>query len=190
MMAAPSRCLLLVFDVLEQRWLGIFEPLMTMKAREVLDAIAFLDERQFNFSLLRTFPLTCLLPNPGNWTSVTVMIVHSFIETRPGILVDILSVDPRRVIALMDRLGFPPTWNLAGGLPQVPGVLLFDWTPILRASCEPSLLSPLTWATQEFVSGLPPARLREFWGTLVVTLSPETPSAREGRHERTRSGLL
>ena len=189
-MAAPARCLLLLFDVLDQSWIGIFEPLMTLSAREVLDAIAFLDERQFNFSLVRTFPLTCQLPNPGNWSSVIVMTVHSSIETRPGILVDILSVEPRRVSALMDRLGFPPTWNLTGGLPQVPGFLLFDWTPILRASCEPSLASPLSWATQEFVSGLPPTRLREFWVTLVVTISPESPSAREGRHERTRGGLL
>jgi hypothetical protein len=183
-MAVPARCLLLLFDVLEQTWIGIFEPLLTMSARQVLDDIAFLDERQFTFSLVRTFPLTCQLPNPGNWASVTVMVVHSSVETRQGLLSEILVVDHTRVDSTMDNQGFPPSWNMVSGLPQVPGFLQFDWTGILRASCEPSVLAPLSWVQQGFVSRLPPTRLRECWGALVVTLSPETPTAREGRLER------
>jgi hypothetical protein len=184
LMSVPSRCLLLAFDALDGTWAGALEPLTTLSAHQVLDEIAFLNQCQFSFFLLRTFPLPCILPNTMNWTSVTVVVVHDSNAIRLDLASELVVGSVARVDSAMANLGIHPSWDLSSGLPDVPTSLQFDWTGILMASCEPSNHAPLSLVQRSVVSRWPPPRLLESWRDLIVISNPETPSAQVGRRAR------
>ena len=111
MIPAPARFPLIVFDVLEQNWLGCFDPILDTCARSILDRIALVDERIFKLCLLRTFPLPCVQPNLMNWTCVTVMVVHE----SPWVL----DIDGHTQVESRHALGMHPTWMWGSAMPPV-----------------------------------------------------------------------
>ena len=183
-MTMPTRCSLLVFDALHGTWIGTLEPLLSMSAHQILDDVSLLIDSQLPFVLLRTFPLSCHLPNSLNWTTVLAMVVHESPEIRSGLLPDVAPAVNVRVVAALANLGIHPSWILHDHLPDIPLALQFNWSGILRASCEPSNHAPLSFVLADFVSRMPPPRLLEYWRGLIVTVSPESPVAQEGRLTR------
>jgi hypothetical protein len=179
----PPRFPLLLFDVVEQSWLGCFDPEATSCARVILDSIAVLDNRLFRFCLLRTLSLHCVMPNPRNWSTVTVMVVHeSPWEMTP---MEMFASAPGEARLL---LGVQPSWVMGDVLPQVPVSFLFDWTCAVGACCDPFNFVRMTDCLAVPHSHLPPPQLREAWEKLVQATTPCTPLAREGRRVRMAAG--
>ena len=171
MIPAPARFPLIVFDVLEQQWLGCFDPILDTCARSILDRIALVDERIFRLCLLRTFPLPCIQPNLMNWTFVTVMVVHE----SPWVL----DVTGHTQVESRHALGMPSTWMWGSPMPQVPIAILFNWSGIMGACCDPYSLVGMAVCLADIHSRLPPHRLQEVWLGLTRILTPCTPVARD-----------
>ena len=169
---APARFPLIVYDVLEQNWLGCFDPVLDVCARSILDRIALVDERIFKLCLLRTFPLPCVQPNSMNWTCVTVMVVHE----SPWVL----DIDGHTQMESRHVLGMHPTWVWGSALPHVPISVLFSWSGIVGACCDPYSLVGMSLCLSDIHYRLPPQRLQEVWISLARILTPCTPVARDG----------
>ena len=156
-MTALARFVLIVYDAVEQNWLGTFQPLTTLSPEQILDSMSFLDERQFKLVLLRTFPIECQVPNAHGRSFVTVMVVHESSWS--------LELEGRVVSASLNDLGLHS--GFGGLMPDVPISVQFIWSSVCGACCEPSFLAPMSLVLPDIVGRMPPARLREFWLSLV-----------------------
>ena len=175
MMAAP-RFTLLVFDAMEGTWAGAFEPLESLSGRQILERVAMVDADFSNLFLLRMIPVVCDVPNAMNWIRVTVMVVYN---VPSGV-----QLNPLDIVTVGFDLGLPARWTRDSGLPDVPASILLIWSSACGASLDPSAAAPMSLLLSDYVSNLPPARLREFWHRLATSSTPCSPGAREGMSER------
>lgn len=174
-MAVP-RFTLLVFDSMEENWVGAFEPLQSLSGREILERLSLLNLEVSNFFLLRMIPVMCDVPNVMNWTRVTVMVVFNvpLLERQISVDMGLLGFD----------LGLHATWIRGSAVPVVPLSVRFMWSTVCGATLDPAAAAPMSLLLQEYVSHLPPARLREIWRRVVTRSTPCSPVARDGRSER------